>query len=871
MNPRSFCEERGYPWSIFVTYSFDPVFFERIPLRDVQRGGGQGSLIIADRDELDRALATPSPLLRALGRSYVLAGATAGNGAFHPKIFLRLGRSGGLAWVGTGNVTHGGWGANAELASAWRVGPEHEDQGGWIRPFLEQAAKWAATDLAHEVLQPMLGLDWVRDAVFNPGQGPLISGYLTLADQLSDRWSGRRFRSMKILTGSSDRTGQMLRWAHRTFGVSEAQIVLTPSRTSFDLTGLDDLPLALEVIPSSAPPIHAKFYWFDGDEGQAAAVGSANCSAAAWLLPPATNGNVESLLIYDHADAARFSDILSHFQNAAPPLSEILPLRRDVAAPKDDVVRYRLDGIVWDPELARIEVAFGDEQPNDSCMVELLVNDQAVRLQRDGAFWVCDQPEELAAGRTVIGRARVIDDSGHEYVTPPRWMDVPHLIRQAMIGRTQPRILMNLTRPASSREDDVQIQELTRLAQDIVGDAAGFSDPLRVFARKPRRDEHTAAPVIEARELVRSLYDTVIPLAHTVELTPGSSIGISGIFRALFGDDADVDVEAEAVVDNTDEEEEPDEDKKDPRPSEPRSPPQPVSDKNRKRFKQLLDKVVEDLRATDFAARCSATQLRQAAAYPIAAVVLGKERRWADNDSALAWVKGIADLLLYGYDRKLPLLVAVRERYSEESRPKFDSIVGDGVLWVTLASALTNVPWNGPSAALHRLVLLADLWNNQYLRAATNPERIAELARRYRAQDAVTAIRDYAGPAATLITEIEELLAVAGLDMLTDPESQLQPIRAAEIVWAHNLRWGLALEDEQKGKVRLYHVQTGREAKYVVAPRWLSVRQTADRNPELRRLYDDLLSLLARIQEHAASSSERDVASVELSAVSAGA
>ena len=57
--------------------------------------------------------------------------------------------------------------------------------------------------------------------------------------------------------------------------------------------------------------LHAKFYWFEGEQGTSAVFGSANCSAAAWLLSPDRGGNVETILCFDEANADDFAESLA--------------------------------------------------------------------------------------------------------------------------------------------------------------------------------------------------------------------------------------------------------------------------------------------------------------------------------------------------------------------------------------------------------------------------------------------------------------------------------------------------------------------------------------------------------------------------------
>ena len=119
MNPREFCRETGYTSAVALTYSFNPTFFEKLVLPDLWYGGTGAIVIVADQRQLEDGLEHSGGQLRYLGSGYHL---TAGNrAAFHPKLLLRIGPSGAYLSLGSGNITHGGWGANQELAIAWKL------------------------------------------------------------------------------------------------------------------------------------------------------------------------------------------------------------------------------------------------------------------------------------------------------------------------------------------------------------------------------------------------------------------------------------------------------------------------------------------------------------------------------------------------------------------------------------------------------------------------------------------------------------------------------------------------------------------------------------------------------------------------------
>jgi hypothetical protein len=84
-----------------------------------------------------------------LGKRYVL-GRAAHNGAFHPKVLLRIGATEGAIMIGSGNLTSCGWGGHKELGCGWLFGPNHADSGAWLHPFLDEVTSWCASDLEKE-------------------------------------------------------------------------------------------------------------------------------------------------------------------------------------------------------------------------------------------------------------------------------------------------------------------------------------------------------------------------------------------------------------------------------------------------------------------------------------------------------------------------------------------------------------------------------------------------------------------------------------------------------------------------------------------------------------------------------------------------
>ena len=398
MNPRLFCREQSYHKALLLTYSFDPIFFEQVVLPDLWAGRSSDILVLGDQGQIEASTQAAAGQLWHLGRHYLLAGANH-TGAFHPKVLLRLGPKDGIVMLGSGNVTSSGWGGNQELGTAWMVGPEHADKGGWLHSFLDSVLSWCGGELEHDAVRRMKDVTWLsltpvalatESVVLHSRQG------LSLAPALAQRWAGRRFDEVKILTGSTDESGAFLRWAHSTFGVQQATIALTPSSASFDPDKLADLPLKLRIVPAPADrAMHAKFYWFDGPDGPAAVMGSANCSAAAWLLSPNQGGNIETLVAYDQPSPDDFAGVLSVLAAPASDPADVLsPRSATVNEPDANALVFRLKSLQWDSAGHRLQAEISPA-PESSMKVELVTGGLRFSmqpLQGAAGAWACDLP-----------------------------------------------------------------------------------------------------------------------------------------------------------------------------------------------------------------------------------------------------------------------------------------------------------------------------------------------------------------------------------------------------------------------------------------------------------------------------------------------
>ena len=641
MNPREFCRERGFTSAILLTYDFDAFFFERIALNDLWAGNTGDILVLADAGRLAQSVQRWPGQLQHLGRRYQLAPSTT-PARFHPKMMLRFGRDGGAVWLGSGNQTFGGWGGNQELCCAWTIGPGRKDNGGWVPRLLERIHSWSPPGLQYNIIQRATELPWLQSITPEDqiGSETILTSYenFSLASQLQLRWSGRRFTQVRILTGSTDEDGAFLARLHSDFGIERSLVILDESRASFRVEQLRKLPLEARVmkLPSSSP-MHAKFYWFDGPDGPAAVMGSANCSAAAWLLPPQSGGNIEAVAVYDNPEPEQFEAILNLFESEHLAEARLADTKLAPTANDGEVSGPSLSELSWDSSLGEVRVKF-NPSAHEILNVFLELDDFTVEMNAFGGndLWFGEIPEIVDHLETVFVRIRLLLGGGNT-VSYWRWLNDLVELRHASRGRHIADALNALSKQNSSDEQQKIVASLQRISLALLSEPESFPDPVIRSAPtqpEPGADQESQLTAIDPEDFVRSISDPESPSRFRGAGRENVPLSLIGVMRALFPPQEGADLEDEAAFADEPEELE-DKKKKQPEKPERKSPAAPVG-RYKLKLRGDVELFIQQLSQPGFADACTATQLVQACAYPMAVAALGSKGQWVDHEDAVS-------------------------------------------------------------------------------------------------------------------------------------------------------------------------------------------------------------------------------------------
>jgi hypothetical protein len=292
--------EAGFQSSVIATYCCYFPFYEEIILHRLLDRGCTNNVLMVDARLCARAFSDEDARPRRAGRDYTLVPIDL-DGAFHPKLIVRLGKSKGALFVGSHNATLAGFGLNDEITNEFRTsGPGARHGAGVIRTaldYLRSFAPKALADVAHVFDAARRNILWLEGPMaVEPDERMLLSTTGTARDL----WSRVRplvpkRPSLTFVCGPFfDNKLEFLQ--QLSYDVKPRRLVVGIDPDSVDIdphavrrfrgaefvniAGLAQVPNRRE---AGARYFHAKILWFSGADGELLVTGSANPSKAAFL------------------------------------------------------------------------------------------------------------------------------------------------------------------------------------------------------------------------------------------------------------------------------------------------------------------------------------------------------------------------------------------------------------------------------------------------------------------------------------------------------------------------------------------------------------------------------------------------------------
>lgn len=297
---------------IVLTHNIDFVFLQSVVLSELRKCGRPSLTVFADIHCAADTFSHQCPVLNSLGVRYRVVPVLMKPGfRFHPKAVLLSGLERGVLFVGSGNLTFGGWRENAEV---WVRFESSVDGGAPFAAFSRYLRQILASVPLQEVIEAEIAeafdtktRAWAADV---EGQAGLI-GRVNSGGRLVDRiGAGIGSAPVDLLTICSpyfDEAGAAARELINRIRPRRTEVILQEAHSGLTKRAAASLGENIRLMPvlfrKDEPPvsdrerfIHAKFYACHQRDRVIVYAGSANCSRAA-LTSRGGSGNAELLAI----------------------------------------------------------------------------------------------------------------------------------------------------------------------------------------------------------------------------------------------------------------------------------------------------------------------------------------------------------------------------------------------------------------------------------------------------------------------------------------------------------------------------------------------------------------------------------------------
>lgn len=302
--------EAHYHTSVVTTFGIDFGAYENIVLPRLRGAGCHNNLVLADHQMLAQSLGGAAEPPAEAGRLYGVSSGIA-PGAFHPKVFLQLGRKRGRLMLGSANITTAGLAGNLELVNVVRAGKAQPGE----QQLVSAAWQYLLTLLDTDSLAVREQLAWARPRApwvageAGPGEDVMLTDGTIAAllvpapgsgigEQFVARMDGA-VRRLVVLSPYWDPKLEALTNLREALEPAQTAILIDPATRAFPRDAFEpDSGVILYHRDGfrAGRFIHAKLFIAETAEADHVLVGSANCTIAALGKPGFQGTNIEACL-----------------------------------------------------------------------------------------------------------------------------------------------------------------------------------------------------------------------------------------------------------------------------------------------------------------------------------------------------------------------------------------------------------------------------------------------------------------------------------------------------------------------------------------------------------------------------------------------
>ena len=413
-------KENNLTSAIILTHNIDFVFLQLVVLPAFRTAGHPKLTVFADARCAADTFSAQSPIIEGIGVRYRIVPILMESGfRFHPKALMLSGQDRARLFVGSGNLTYGGWVENAEVWTEIVSDNDGTAHLAWFKRYLDQIAQQipfpesvqAEIDEAFDEKNHLwaVNMDNPSGLLGKPTTGDSI------LKQIQSAVGEETINQITVCSPFFDAEGEVPGEISAAFGSPPTRLLVQSRRSGLTKQAAAGLLGNITLVSvgfmrkgqndcERQSYIHAKFYALEHGDTVTLFTGSANCSRAALLLPGAS-GNAELMMI----QTLPRQDLENHFFNEFLLLDgtpELVDLPDDLE--EEDPRAYSINITAARYEAG--DLCIGYACSSDLQITQCIVDEKPILFEQYGkgeAVAVCNWPPryvqlEAADGENII-------------------------------------------------------------------------------------------------------------------------------------------------------------------------------------------------------------------------------------------------------------------------------------------------------------------------------------------------------------------------------------------------------------------------------------------------------------------------------------
>lgn len=301
-------KEKSVHSIIVLTHNIDFIFIQTVVMKYLKKMGSPSLTIFADAQCVQETYKNQKHIIHGLGKRYrvVPINMNSAYDRFHPKAVLLSSEIKGTLYIGSGNLTFGGWKQNAEIWNKYATDVDGTAVFNSFKTYLDgvlhrlpytKNISASINNAYNKEIAP-----WSVKMEIAEGLVGRVNTSLSLLEQM-ENYLERGCSKLIIQSPYFDKKGKAIKQLNEMFLPKKIEVLAQNHHSELTEEIIATLPENVKVIPTDFTHIsqekqkrafiHAKYYAFLYEDKVIVFSGSANCSQAALYKKDLRSGNAE--------------------------------------------------------------------------------------------------------------------------------------------------------------------------------------------------------------------------------------------------------------------------------------------------------------------------------------------------------------------------------------------------------------------------------------------------------------------------------------------------------------------------------------------------------------------------------------------------